>query len=112
MMEEVMPTAKATAAPRKRTAPTARKATTPAKAAPATAAVEPEEIVEEEIEVDKHIIELTNMGRTKKGEGKDDYFNLHGRINGAGIRGQIFAPPGAIRCVVLIEYPLEVEADE
>lgn len=86
--------AASTAAPRKRTTPAKSTATkrAPAKAAaPAT----------EEVEVVKEIHELNNMGRTKGGEGKQEYWNLH--VKGA--RGQIFAEPGATRIAVLIEYP-------
>lgn len=87
----------ATAAPRKRTAP-ASKSTSAAKRTPTKAAPAPEEA---EVEVVKEIHELNNMGRTKNGEGKQEYWNLH--VKGA--RGQIFAEPGATRIAVLIEYP-------
>lgn len=82
--------ATATATPRKRAA---------AKAAPKTE--ETTVVVEEapaSAELEKSTYELDNRGRTKGGEGKQVYWNLHEK----GARGQIFTDPDIVMVKVLI----------
>jgi hypothetical protein len=81
--------ATATTTPRKRTA----KATT-AKAAPAVETVEETE----ETGLEKIVHTLDNKGRTKGGEGKQVYWNLHEK----GVRGQIFTDPDIVEVRVLV----------
>ena len=83
--------ATATTTPRKRAA---------AKAAPKAAveapAVEEAPAAEETLEKEIHV--LDNRGRTKGGEGKQVYWNLHEK----GARGQIFTDPDIVEVKVLI----------
>lgn len=80
----------ATTTPRKRAT---------AKAAPAK--VEETPVVEpapEETGLEKIVYTLDDRGRTKGGEGKQNYWNLHEK----GARGQIFTDPDVVEVRVLI----------
>lgn|ERR1700754_3643933 len=90
-----------TGTPQKRTAaPAARKAAAPKAATPV-------EVEETDIEADDTVeetsreqFELTDKGRTKGGEGKERYFNIHER----GVRGQIFTDANVIGVKLLVIY--------
>lgn len=81
--------ATATTTPKKRSAPKAAK-----KADEVTTVAEETSPAE----LEKSTYELVNRGRTKNGEGKQVYWNLHE----TGVRGQIFTDPDVVMVKVLV----------